>query len=190
MTQLLARPTGLRADAARNRSRLLEVARDHLAATGQLPLNAIAAEAGVGIGTAYRHFPDQRALIEALAIEGFDDMIADVRTTIAVDDPTEALHRMIVTVHEHLCADAPLAAMLTAGAFVCSDAAAAAGDLFADIAQLLDRAKAAGALRDDVTVDDLRRLLCGLQAATTAGPAALDAPARYAEVLIAGLRPR
>jgi len=58
-----ARP--LRADAARNRARLLEVAAAALAEDGDTPLEAIAQRAGVGIGTLYRHFPERGALVEA-----------------------------------------------------------------------------------------------------------------------------
>lgn len=190
MTDLLARPNDLRSDAARNRSRLLEVARRHYADTGQLPLNTIAAEAGVGIGTAYRHFPSAQALVEALAIDAFEAMLDDVRTAIAVDDPAAALHGMVAAAYEHLCRDPALAAMLTAGSFTCTDVAAIASDLLGEITTMVEQATREGALRDDITVDDLRRLLCGLQAATAAGPALAEAPARYVDVLVAGLRRR
>jgi AcrR family transcriptional regulator len=189
VAELLARPNDLRSDAARNRARLLEVARRHHVETGQLPLNAIAAEAGVGIGTAYRHFPTQQALVEALAIDAFEALLDAVRTAIAVDDPARALEGLVRTAYEHLCLDPALATMLATGTFTCADAAAVAGDLFADVGSLLRRAQAAGVLRGDVTVDDLRRLLCGLQAAATSGPTPVDAPARYADVLLTGLRP-
>ncbi len=55
----------LRADAARNRARLLQVAAEALAEDGATPLEAIAQRAGVGIGTLYRHFPERGALLEA-----------------------------------------------------------------------------------------------------------------------------
>lgn len=58
-----ARP--LRADAARNRARLLQVAAAALAEDGDTPLEVIAQRAGVGIGTLYRHFPERGALVEA-----------------------------------------------------------------------------------------------------------------------------
>jgi AcrR family transcriptional regulator len=188
VAELLARPGDLRSDAARNRARLLEVARRHHTETGQLPLNAIAAEAGVGIGTAYRHFPSPQALVEALAIGAFEAMLDDVRTAIAVHDPAAALRGMVVAAYEHLCHDSALAAMLTAGSFTCTDVAALAGDLVGEITTVVERAKTAGALRHDITADDLRRLLCGLQAAAAAQPALAEAPARYAEVMVAGLR--
>lgn len=59
----VARP--LRADAARNRARLLECAATALAEDGDAPLESIAQQAGVGIGTLYRHFPERSALVEA-----------------------------------------------------------------------------------------------------------------------------
>lgn len=65
MTTPSATAKPLRADAARNRARLLEVAAEALAADGDTPLEAIAQRAGVGIGTLYRHFPERGALVEA-----------------------------------------------------------------------------------------------------------------------------
>ncbi|MFT4010593.1 MAG: helix-turn-helix domain-containing protein [Nocardioidaceae bacterium] len=190
MSETLARPTGLRADAARNRARLLAVARRHHSQTGQLPLNAIAAEAGVGIGTAYRHFPSQQSLIEALAIDALDRLLDAVKQAIAVDDPTRAFRAMVTTAYEHLCDDAALTALLTGGTFACADAAAVAGELFADIDILLRRSRSSGALRAELGVDDLRRLLCGFSAAATAGPVPLgNDRGRYVEVLLGGLRP-
>ncbi len=57
----------VRADAVRSRERILEVAKGHDAA--DLRLNEVAREAGVGVGTVYRHFPTVRALVEALSVE-------------------------------------------------------------------------------------------------------------------------
>ncbi len=190
MSETLARPTGLHADAAHNRARLLEVARRHHSQAGQLPLNAIAAEAGVGIGTAYRHFPNQQSLIEALAIDGLDRLVGAVKKAIAVDDPATAFRAMVTTAYEHLCDDAALTALLAGGTVTCADAAAIAGELFADIDALLGRCRECGMLRAEIGVDDLRRLLCGVSAAATAGPVPLGSDrARYVEVLLGGLRP-
>ena len=190
MAELLARPIALRADAARNRARLLDVARRHYADTGELPLNAIATEAGVGIGTAYRHFPTPEVLIEAMAIDAFDEMMSVVRAAISIDDPADALRSMVEGAFERLWADAALAQLLSAGTFTCADAAALAGDLYIEVGNLIQRARAVGALSADVTVDDLRRLLCGLRSAAASGPEPVEAPERYTEILLAGLRAR
>ncbi|MFT4219807.1 MAG: helix-turn-helix domain-containing protein [Microbacterium sp.] len=190
MPETLARPTGLRADAARNRARLLKVARRHHAQTGQLPLNSIAAEAGVGIGTAYRHFPSQESLVEALAMDALDRLLDAVKHAIAANDPERAFRAMVTTAYEHLCDDTALTALLAGGTFTCADAAAVAGELFADVDILLRRARESGALRAEIDVDDLRRLLCGFSAAATAGPVPLGKDReRYVEVLLGGLRP-
>jgi AcrR family transcriptional regulator len=68
--------TGLRSDAARNRARVLEVAREQLlAGDNSLQHNNIARLAGVGVGTVYRHFPTRRSLLEALAAQSFAKLV-------------------------------------------------------------------------------------------------------------------
>jgi AcrR family transcriptional regulator len=84
----------MRADARRNRDRLLAEARaaflEHGTATS---LEQIASRAGVGIGTLYRHFPTREALLEALLRERFDALAADARTLLGHRSPREALFR-------------------------------------------------------------------------------------------------
>src|SRR5487761_1103632 len=82
----------LRADAARNRAQVIEVARQQVA-TGDLtlPLNAIARLAGVGVGTVYRHFPTRQALLEALVADAFAELIDVSRAAAAEPDPLDGL---------------------------------------------------------------------------------------------------
>src|SRR5262245_28258757 len=82
----------LRADARRNRDRVLEAARRAFAEQGYaVPLDEIAAAAGVGPGTVYRHFPTKEALFEAVSVANVQDLAADARARAEAADPGSAL---------------------------------------------------------------------------------------------------
>lgn len=185
----LARPESLRSDAVRNRSALLTVAREHLDRGEPAQLNAVAREAGVGVGTAYRHFPTQQHLLEALAIDAFEAMLDRVRDAVALPDPEAAFRGVVTEAFRGLVDDPALGDLLTGGGFSCSDTMELAGDLVDTVGTLLGRAAAAGVVRPDVTPDDLRRLVCGMRSAATAGGVAVADPERYVEILLVGLRP-
>jgi AcrR family transcriptional regulator len=185
----LARPDSLRSDALRNRAVLLAVARDHLDRGEQAQLNTVAREAGVGVGTAYRHFPTQQHLLEALAIDAFEAMLDRVRDAVALDDPEAAVRGVVTEAFRGLMDDPALGDLLTGGTFSCADTMELAGDLVASVGSLLERGAAAGVVRTDVGPDDLRRLVCGMRQAATAGGVQVTEPDRYVEILLAGLRP-
>ena len=85
-----ARP--LRADAARNRARVLEVAYETFAADGLgVPIDEIARRAGVGAGTVYRHFPTKEDLFRAVVQDRIQRIVSDGRALVAGDDPGQAL---------------------------------------------------------------------------------------------------
>src|SRR6476620_9438041 len=81
----------LRADAARNREKVLQAARQAFAESGYgVPLDEIASRAGVGPGTVYRHFPSKEALFEAVVTARITDLVSDARARADADDPGEA----------------------------------------------------------------------------------------------------
>lgn len=81
----------LRADARRNRERVLAVAREAFAAAGVgVPLDEIAARAGVGAGTVYRHFPTKEALFEAVIVARVQDLLTEARDRLHAADPGAA----------------------------------------------------------------------------------------------------
>src|SRR3978361_2131767 len=89
-----ARP--LRADAARNRARVLEVAYDTFAAEGlSVPIDEIARRAGVRAGAGYRHFPTKEDLFRAVVADRIQRIVNDARALVAGDDPGQALFTFV-----------------------------------------------------------------------------------------------
>lgn len=192
MTPKDVRPPALRADAARNRARVLRVAREQLAAgDDSLQLNTIARLAGVGVGTVYRHFPNRHALWEALSAERFQELVDEARAAAADEDALAGLHRLLRYTLLHALADARFAAVLESASDNEAGTSALKAELDQAVTLLLDRARLAGAVRHDVGADDVRRLLCGIEHAVRSG-AGDPAPERtevYLDVLLQGLRP-
>ena len=89
MSTAAVRP--LRADARRNRERVLTAARAVFAEQGrEAQMDDVARHAEVGVGTVYRHFPTKEALIEAVAIDSFERVTAKAQEALELDDPWEA----------------------------------------------------------------------------------------------------
>jgi AcrR family transcriptional regulator len=181
----------LRADSIRNRERLLEAA-THIFSKGgsQASLEAVARQAGVGIGTLYRHFPTREALFEAVYRHEVDHL-GDLAEQLGGEaEPTEALRRWL---HANVRLVATKKGMIAA----LQEAAQASTELRAyslkrltdAIGLLLNRAIAAGELRGDITPDELLRTLLGIfysQGTNDWQPSAL----RLVDVFVDGLRKR
>ena len=180
----------LRADAARNRARVLEVAREMLVAgDATLPMNTIARQAGVGVGTVYRHFPSRQALLESLAMESFELLLAEARKAAADEDPGAGLeHLLRYGLHSQLN-DAGLAAVLRSTESAYARTSELRAELFKAMNRLLGRAHEAGAIRDGIGADDLRRMSCGVVQAVRAGTGERDQIELYASILLGGIRP-
>jgi AcrR family transcriptional regulator len=182
--------TALRADAARNRARVLRVAREQLA-TGDdsLMFNSIARLAGVGVGTVYRHFPNRSALLEALMAERFQQLVSEAQAAATEPDALAGLHRLLRYALGHVLDGPGLTGVLESAGDADVRTSVMKADFDRAVTELLDRARQAGAIRPDLEADDVRRLLCGVEHAVRAG----DDPARHAElylgVLLEGLRP-
>lgn len=182
--------TELRRDAARNRELLLEAARRRLD-TGDVDLrmNALAADAGVGVGTAYRHFPDRQTLLAALAAPGLAALAARVHDAADTDDAVAGIGDVMRHVMLAQLDDRAVAATLRDGPGGDAEAATALADMTADVQRLLDRAHARSDLAG-VRPDDLRRLLCGLDHAARLGPDPARDAAAYVDLVLTGLRAR
>ncbi len=176
----------LRADAARNRERVLAVARDAVASGDlTLPLNTLARRAGVGTGTVYRHFPTRAHLAAALAEPGLAGL-RDAARRAAAGDPADALARFLRDGLAALARDRVLAEVLGAGG---PSQGPAADELLTALRRLLVGARGAGTVRRDVTVDDVLRLLRGVDHAARTGAPDPGRGERYLGLLLVGLRP-
>ena len=172
----------LRADAARNREKVLRAAREAFAESGYgVPLDEIAARAGVGPGTVYRHFPAKEALFEAVVTARITDLVDDARARADAADPGEAFFGFLTRLAAESAAKRDL-----------PDAISIAGslreDLFAALDLLLRRAQRAGAVRAEVRTSDLIVLLKGMFA-SLAGSTDPGLRERVFTVLADGLRP-
>ncbi|HZO64536.1 MAG TPA: helix-turn-helix domain-containing protein [Kribbellaceae bacterium] len=159
-------PRKLRADAARNRARLLDVAYEAFAAEGlAVPIDEIARRAGVGAGTVYRHFPTKESLFLAIVANRIAQLADHARALTAERDPGEALFAFLATLVAQGATDQGLVEALAGVGFDLADAAPDAEQRFmATLGALLDRAQQAGAVRPDVDLHDLKTLLVGCQA--------------------------
>jgi AcrR family transcriptional regulator len=160
----------LRVDAERNRERILAAARAVYSRDGLgASMASVAREAGVGIATLFRRFPDRTALIEAVFADRMDAYAAAVATALADPDPWHGFTGYIETVCAMQAADRGFADVLTMtfpSAKALEERRRAAYDEFVE---LIEKAKAAGRLRTDFTSQDLVILLmanAGVLAAT------------------------
>jgi AcrR family transcriptional regulator len=184
----------LRADARRNRERVLRAAQQLFATEGLgVSLDEIARRAGVGPGTVHRHFPAKEALYLAVAVHQVEQLAAEAEVLAATGDPATALFTQLSRMMASGAENVAVKSALMAAEF---DLRAAAPDVAADltrhVADLLDRAQAARAVRDDVTVEEVLALVAGAFAAIRHAGAETSRrrSAHIAQLILDGLRPR
>jgi AcrR family transcriptional regulator len=177
-----------RADARRNRQKILEAARKLFAERGiDAPIDAVAAKAGVGVGTVYRHFPNKEELLTALVEYRFEGLAEAAREALEVPDPWHSFETFIRRAAQLTVEDRGVSEAMDQRPAMCDEAASKA-ELVELSGRLLERAKAAGAVRDDIVQSDIPNLLCGLGRATGAREGALQSAERYVEIMLAGMR--
>lgn len=180
----------LRKDAARNRAQLIAAGREVFAKRGlEASLDEIARQAGVGVGTAYRHFGNKFELAEAIMHEAIDEVVAAAEHAATVEDPWQGLLGFLESVLEVQTKDRGLREVLMGvGGPHKSD------DVFdrmnRPLQVLMQRARDAGVVRPDVEGSDLGCIIGMLCEVSDLG-AGLEPPLwrRYFDVLVAGLRP-
>jgi len=178
----------LRADAVRNRARVLEVAYDTFAAEGlAVPIDEIARRAGVGAGTVYRHFPTKEDLFRAVVEDRIRSIIGEGRRLLTTAGPADALFEFLRSIVLTWGAtDRGLSEALAGiGLDVEKAMPEAEGDFYSMLGDLLRAAREAGVVRADVDVRDVKAMLVGLQAMQSYNE---DAAARLTEVVLDGLR--
>ena len=168
MSETVDIPRPLRADARRNRERIIRSARKVFARDGvEAQMDDVARDAGVGVGTLYRHFPTKEALLVELVREKLTAFTAILRGALTRDGESGAVFREAIS-------QAAMAASCDAG--MQELMAGLDGEPWAELAdeqreldaateELIDRARLAGAVRADLTSSDVGMLMCGLGAA-------------------------
>ncbi|GIH64688.1 putative transcriptional regulatory protein TetR [Microbispora siamensis] len=183
----------LRADARRNRERVLRTAQQLFATEGLgVSLDEIARRAGVGPGTVHRHFPTKEALYLAVATDQLRHLVAEAETLAATGDPA-ALFTLLSAMMASGAENVAVKSALVAAEFDLRTAAPdVAADLTRHVADLLERAHAAGAVRPDLTVDEVMALVAGAFAAIRHAGAetSRERSGHIAQLILDGLRPR
>jgi AcrR family transcriptional regulator len=195
---MLAHDGRMRADAVRNRARILDAARDLVAETGvDAPMDEVARRAGLAVGTLYRHFPAKDDLVAAVVADSVGRIAAMAEAALAEVDggapPGPVLDRLFRAVADGHATDrvfkAAAGRLEAPAAFTGQLAAAVPGGAESRAAEaitaLLGRARAAGAVRADLDLTDLVLLLAGLPGVDVP----VERRARYLDVVLAGLRP-
>jgi len=179
----------LRADARRNRDKLLAAATEAFAEEGEsVALEAVAARAGVGIGTLYRHFPSRDALVVAAYQHEVDALCAAAADLLGSQPPDEALRAWAERFADYIATKRAMADALRSA--VASDS-----PLFADTRErilgalrlLLSAGAEAGSLRSDVDPEDVMRVINGIWYLPD-GPQWRDTVGRMLDLVIDGLR--
>jgi AcrR family transcriptional regulator len=180
----VARP--LRADAQRNRDRLVEAARRTFQRCGaEATLEAVAKEAGVGIGTLYRHFPTRLDLVEAVYRSDVETLVAAAAASL--DQPADqALAEWLDRFLEYGLTKRALFHELAEAFGRESELLSYCGEqMRTAAARVIDRAKAEGVIRSDVSPADVLRLVHGLIMAPNPDREQIR---RLAGVILDGLR--
>ncbi|MEE3067005.1 MAG: helix-turn-helix domain-containing protein [Actinomycetota bacterium] len=180
----------LRADAARNRARVLQVAYDTFAAEGlSVPIDEIARRAGVGAGTVYRHFPTKEALFQAVIEDRMQHLVDEGHALLESAGPGEALFAYLRSlVLQWGAADRGLVDALAGFGIDIAAAVPDAEDAFlAMLDELLVAAQRAGTARRDIGVREVKTIMVGCQAMEAYNEELAE---RVTDVVVDGLRAR
>ncbi|GAA4564609.1 TetR/AcrR family transcriptional regulator [Planotetraspora kaengkrachanensis] len=181
----------LRADARRNRARVLQVAAEVFATEGlSVPVHEIARRAGVGTGTVSRHFPTKEELFAAILLDRMEHLTGQADALAEGHDAGTAFFTFFATLVHEGAQHRGLAEALAGAGYDVETAAGEAGyDVRGRLRTMLARAQEAGAVRADITYPDVKALMAGClsrEADDTHG----EALGRLVAVVCEGLRAR
>jgi len=183
-----------RADARRNRERILVAAKKVFAELGaEAHMEVVARRAGVGVGTLYRHFPTKEDLLGELVAEQFAAFTDQARLSLAsVDDPWEALTGTLRANAQLASENVAVQNAITGSEVNWERVEPIRTELLAVTAELIARAHAAGVVRDDLEVSDIPTVMCGLCSTmgATRGDGTPQDWRRHLEILLDGMRAR
>jgi AcrR family transcriptional regulator len=179
----------LRADARRNRERILAAAAEVFGEQGaDAQMDDVARRAGVGVGTVYRHFPNKDVLMGELVTAKFKSFAENAQEALAEDDAWAGFCGLLYKTAEHMAENVALqdALRTTSAAFEYAEPARL--ELEAVTGKLIRQAQRQGALRKDFRAEELGMLMSGL-CASMSGPFPGERNwRRHLEILLDGLR--
>ncbi len=181
----------LRRDAERNRQLILAAGRELFAERGlSVTLDDIADRAGVGVGTVYRRFPDRDSLVDALFTERIAELVASAQAALALDDPWQSLVQFMRSHMRAQQEDRAIASVVLTNSHGHEAVLRAKARLQPIVAQIVERAQAAGVVRPDLAISDvpMTMLMLGsvLDATRDLQP---DVWERYFTIALDGMRP-
>ena len=178
-----------RADAQRNRERILQVAREAFAEQGaNVTLEDIVRLSGLGVGTLYRHFPTRDALIEAVYLSEVQRLAAAERELSQSEPPVEALRQWMLRFIDYMAAKSVMKEALNAMVAGTTELYATSTELMRNaMTTLIERAIAAGDIQFDLDpLDPLR----ALSSVADSDPSSQERARKLVDILIAGMRTR
>lgn len=181
----MAPPRQTRADAVRNREKIIAAAREQITRLGpDTAMDAIAAAAGVAVGTLYRHFPTKADLVEAIIEEHLEIMVAEVEAAAARVRAGAAAWPQLRDLARRFVANAARDQAIKAAAHALSSPTAGPLEarVYAAGEELVAAAKATGQLRPDASAADFALLL-----ATAPADQPPEARERWLELFLSGL---
>lgn len=180
----------LRADARRNRDKIVAVARAAFtAADDTVPLESIAREAGVGIGTLYRNFPTRESLVEAVYSAELDDLTQSSPELLQRFPPDIALRAWLDRYAQFSTAKRGMIDTLRTGWSTGRITPRTRERVNAAIETILAAGARSGSLRDDAQADDVTAMLLGIFLSTAASGGTPEQRSRLLDLLVAALRP-
>lgn len=184
------RARALRADAARNRARVVKAAIEAFRSEGlSVPIHEIARRAGVGTGTVSRHFPTKEALFEAIILDRAEQVVLRANTLASSEDPGKAFFDFMLMMVDEFAAHVGLHDALAGAGYDIEHATASPKhDVMAAVRRLLARAQRVGAVRKDVEVSDVKALVLA-SIARSGARADATVRRRMVEIVSQGLKP-
>ena len=180
----------LRKDAARNRELLIAAAREVFARRGiEASLDDVARHAGLGVGTAYRHFANKHELLVAMMSDTLDRIAADAERAAAIEDPWQALVTFLEAALAVQARDRGLREVML-GVYDPDEMERVHDQLSGPLNEIVRRAKRAGVVRKDLEQTDVGILIAMLCAVTeVAGEADPELWRRYLTITLDGIKP-
>jgi AcrR family transcriptional regulator len=177
----------LRADARRNRERIMSAGRELFARLGpDAQMDEIAAHAGVGIGTVYRHFPTKEALLTEMVRVRFKEF-SEIAVSAEHLDPWDALENVMRRSAEAVEGDSGFQlAMMGSNELEWEGIEEQKAALAEVVTRIISRAVAAGVVRDDFSFEDFGMVMCGITATMYYKPGSADWR-RYMELVLQGV---